>query len=194
VLYRTDQQAKQEIKSVMESTVRQLEVQLMRIDSGFESASNFPDLNLWQEAQSTARLCIRFISEHQNFTQGVCHGTRLPDYRWPELFEVWYQRLFNTGAVVSHQVSYHGKTYGSVWVTSNVEMELARAWESLLALFELATLIVVSNCLLIYGIVRNALGPAQVIVSDLEKMRAGNLAIRSTEFSTKRMATHRRCY
>jgi signal transduction histidine kinase len=182
VFYRADRQTKQELQITAEALGKQLEVQLFRITSGYERPGHFPDLELWKETHSAPGICVRFNSVDSNYTQGICRGTALPTKPWPSGFEKIYRLVFNPGFEISRRISYNGRDYGSISVASSVEMELARAWESIFALLELTVVTVIAVCLLVYIMISRALRPAQVIVSGLGKMRTGDLTVRLPKF------------
>ncbi|MCK5121855.1 MAG: sensor histidine kinase [Methylococcales bacterium] len=182
VLYRADQQSKQQSHKMLESIGKQLEVQLLRIDTGFDRYDKFPDLGLWKETRSVSGVCIRFTSENNTFTEGICQGSEWPDKHWPKLFETLYRFIFNPGIELFRKVTFKNKVHGSISIIPSVEMELSRAWESLRALLELSAITISTICLLIYISINRALRPAQVIVSGLEKMQKGDLTVRLPHF------------
>lgn len=182
VLYRADQQSKQQSYKILESIGKQLEVQLLRIDAGIERYDKFPDLNLWKETRSVSGVCIRFTSKNHTFTQGICQGFEWPDKHWPKLFETLYRFIFTPGLEQFRTVAFKNKVHGSISITPSVEMELSRAWESLRALLELSAISIFTICLLVFISINRALRPAQTIVSGLEKMQKGDLTVRLPHF------------
>jgi two-component system, NarL family, sensor histidine kinase UhpB len=183
VLYQADRQVKQESRMTADSLGKQLEMQLLRIDANIEQSSHFPDFDLWKQAHMQAGICIRYISIDKENTYGLCQGENLSRSRCPKLFEKIYRRFFNPGFEVSRPISFKGRGYGSLTVTPNAEMELARAWDSIVGLLGLSASTVAAVCLLVYISIYRALRPAQVIVMGLEKMQNGDSTIRLPTFN-----------
>jgi len=182
VLHQADRQIKQKSLMTAEALRKQLEVQLFRIDAGYRSDNHFPDFELWKQTHSASGICVRYISINSEFSHGICQGSELPNKRWPGIFEKIYRRLFNPGFEVSRPISFNGRDYGSVTVTPNAEMQLARAWDSVAALLGLSAGTVLAVCLLVYISIYRALRPARIIVTGLEKMQNGDSSIRLPAF------------
>lgn len=183
VLYQADRQVKQESRMTADSLGKQLEIQLLRIDAKIEQPSHFPDFDLWKQTHMQAGICIRYISIDKENTYGLCQGENLSRSRRPKIFEKIYRRAFNPGFEVSRPISFKGREYGSITVIPNVEMELARAWDSIVGLLGLSASTVVAVCLLVYISIYRALRPAQVIISGLKKMYNGDSTIRLPTFN-----------
>jgi two-component system, NarL family, sensor histidine kinase UhpB len=182
VLYRANHQIKQETQMTADSLGKQLEVQLLRIDANIEQSNRFPDFDLWKQTHMAAGICVRYISINKEHTYGLCQGESLSTSRWPSAFEKMYRRVFNPGLEVSRAISFKGREYGSITVNPNAEIELARAWDNVVALLGLSASTVVAVCLLVYITIYRALRPAPLIVSGLEKMHDGDLTIRLPTF------------
>ncbi|MCK4842358.1 MAG: sensor histidine kinase [Methylococcales bacterium] len=182
VLYRADKESKHKTQVMLQSIVKQLEVQLLQIDTGFRFADKFPDLSLWKQTHSITGVCIRFTSKNNKSSQSICHGIEGADRSWPKYFETLYRLFFNPGFEVTRQVTFKRQVYGVIAVTPSVDKELKQAWESMLALLELSVITVVSICLLVYISINRALRPAQIIVTGLEKMQQGDLTVRLPKF------------
>ncbi len=182
VLYQADQASKRSVRVTAESVGRQLEVQLLRIDTGFDRPGQFPDLDLWKETRALSGVCVRFTAADTNFTQGICHGTELPAEIWPSSFEKMYHTMFNPVLEISRPIVFKNQLYGSISVSPSLDKALAQAWESVRAVMKFATLTVLAVCLLVYMTISRALRPAQVIVGGLEQMQQGDLTTRLPTF------------
>ncbi|OQK18110.1 histidine kinase [Methyloprofundus sedimenti] len=182
VLYQADRQAKQEAQALLDSVTQQLHMQLLRIDAGFGQANKFPDLSLWQETSHVSGVCLRFITANNGFTRGLCRGAEWPATQWPRAFAIAYQWLFNPGLEIKREITFKGRKHGALSLTPSAEKELARAWENLRVLLTLSAFTIVAVCLLVYLSIRQALRPAQVIVTGLKKMQSGDLTVRLPDF------------
>ncbi len=182
VLYHANQQIKLESRMTAESLSKQLESQLLRIDANIAQANHFPDFDLWKQTHLETGICLRYLSTNKEYTYRLCRGGSVSHSRWPSLFEKIYRRLLNPGCEVSRSITYQGRDYGSITVISNVDMELARAWDSITGLLGLSAITVVTVCLLVYFTIYRALRPVQVIVSGLAKMHDRDSTLRLPTF------------
>lgn len=182
VLYRADQQSKQQSQIILESISKQLNIQLLYIDNGLTRRDQFPDFSLWKETHSSAGICIEYRSQNKELTRHICRGNEWSDKQWPKSFESVYRLIFTPGLEVFRQISYKNQSYGSIGIIPSVEMELQQAWDSVRALLELSFLTIFTVCLLVYLSINRALRPAQTIVSGLEKMQEGDLTVRIPNF------------
>ena len=182
VLYRVDQHSNQQSHIMLESISKQLELQLLRIDSGFGQANQFPDFSLWKKTHSVSGVCIHYSSENKAVTRVICRGAEWSDKKWPTLFETVYRSIFTPGLEVFRQISYKKQSYGYISIIPSVEMKLQHAWESVRALLELSSMTIFTVCLLVYLSINRALRPAHTIVSGLEKMQKGDLTVRLPDF------------
>ena len=182
VLYRSDQQARQVTQISAESLGKQLELQLLRINSGFNQANQFPDFDLWKQTGSVPGICVRFASADSAAIRSLCNGAKLADVHWPDAFETFYRWLFTPGFEITRAIVFNSRTYGSLTVTPSAEMEIAQAWENIGSLLGLSAITVLAVCLLVYLSISRALRPARIIVAGLESMEKGNLAYRLPPF------------
>ncbi len=181
-LYQNDQQLQQQTRKIADALDKQLELQLLRIDAGFQGPEHFPDLDLWKETHSVSGICINILTANNNRTYRLCQGTELFNHSWPNLFEKIYRWVFDPGHEETRMITFKNQDYGSIDISPSVEKELAHAWENILALMKLSAFTLLAICLLVYGAISRALRPAQTIVSGLEKMRKGDLSSRLPNF------------
>jgi len=182
VLYRADLQSKQQSQSMLESVSKQLQVQLLQIDTGLGRLDQFPDLSLWTETHSISGICIQYIPSNNTVTRSICRGSEWHEQHSPQLFESIYPLFFTPGLEIVKQVIFKDQIYGSVSVIPSAEMELNNAWQSIRALLELSFITILTVCILVYISITRALRPAQSIVSGLEKMQQGDLKVRIPHF------------
>jgi cytochrome c-type biogenesis protein CcmH/NrfG len=53
-LYQHNRQSQQQTRKIADALDKQLELQLLRIDAGFQGPEHFPDLDLWKETHSVS--------------------------------------------------------------------------------------------------------------------------------------------
>lgn len=182
VLYRADRQTKHELRFTTESMAKQLEIQLLRIDAGFDRAERFPDLALWRDTRTVPGTCVRFVPEIGATIGSICHGAQSPAYAWPDAFESIYGLLFDPGTEITRPVRFKSRVFGSVNITPDAEMELAHAWTLFAAIAEVSLFTVAGICLLVYAVIHRALLPANMIEAVLVKMHGGDLSLRLPPF------------
>ncbi|NOQ17474.1 MAG: sensor histidine kinase [Methyloprofundus sp.] len=182
VLYQADQQAKQAAQTMLTSISKQLTMQLQRIDAGYAAADKFPDFHLWQETHPAAGVCLRFNSADKAISHSICRGVEWSAQSWPKPFAATYLWLFNPGLEISSPIIFKNQQQGSISLTLNVEQQLAQAWQSIRTLLTLSISTILTVCLLMYLVIKQALRPAAIIVTGLQKMQTGNLTVRLPDF------------
>ncbi|WP_262967284.1 hypothetical protein [Methylobacter psychrophilus] len=169
VLYHSNQQARQATQLTAESLVKQLELQLLRINGGFGQANLFPDFDLWKQTGSVPGICVSFVAT-DSATRSLCNGTKLPVHNYPTGFESFYRQLLNPGLVLTRPIVFKDQIFGLLTVTPSAEMEIAQAWVNICGLLRLSAMTVLAVCLLVFLSISRALRPAKIIVSGLEKL------------------------
>lgn len=182
VLHQADRASRDQARATADSIGRQLEMQLLRINAGFDLATRFPDQGLWQQINTISGTCVRFMPASGDQARSVCSGGKAPARSRPEWFENFYRWAFAPGAETKRPIVFHGRVYGTVVVTPGADMEIADAWQQLRGLMGLSASTVLALCLLVYGTVSRALRPAQIIIAGLESMRNGDLSARLPAF------------
>jgi len=169
VLEHSNQQDRKATQLTAESLVKQLEFQLLSINAGFGLANRFPDFDLWKQTGSVPGICVSFVATDSG-TRSLCNGTKLSVRNYPDGFESFYRRLLNPGLALSRPIAFNGRVFGSLTVTPNAEMEIAKAWDNLCSLLGLSVITVLAVCLLVYLSISRALLPAKIIVSGLKNL------------------------
>ena len=169
VLYHSNQQARQATQITAESLVKQLELQLLRINGGFGQANLFPDFDLWKQTGSVPGICVSFVATN-SATRSLCNGNKLSVQIYPASFESFYRRLLNPGLEITRSIVFKDRVFGSLTVTPSAEMEIAQACVNICGLLGLSAMTVLAVCLLVFLSISHALRPAKIIVSGLEKL------------------------
>jgi two-component system sensor histidine kinase UhpB len=182
VLYQADREFRREARSTADSIGRQLEVQLLRINAGFDHVARFPDLGLWQQISTVSGTCVRFMPTDGDQVRSVCSGGNTIARSVPDWFEGIYRWAFKPGVEAMRPIAFRDRVYGTVIVAPSAEIEIASAWQQLRGLMGLSATTVLALCLLVYVTVSRALRPAQVIVAGLENMSNGDLSARLPAF------------
>lgn len=185
VLYQAQHEARTAARASADSIGRQLELQWLRVDAGFDHPARFPDLDLWKETRQIPGICVQFKARSGALRNSVCHGADFPGEKWPGWFEKSYRLIFGSSPVETRVIRYHHRTLGTLRVLPDSRLELAHAWEKLATLFQLSATTLLSLCLLVYIAICRSLRPTQCIVAALEKMRLGALDTRVPEFAVR---------
>lgn len=181
VLYQSNNQSHQQINKTVESTARQLNVQLIRISTNFERPENFPDLNLWKEADKYSGMCIHFAAIKSHHERRVCKGF-LSEGEWPKIFEKIYRWFFDPSNTVTKIIEYDGVIYGTLKVQFNNAYTLLNAWESVKKLMGLSFVTVISLILMLTIAFGHALKPSKIIIKGLDKMTEDDFDSRLPNF------------
>lgn len=181
VLYQSNNQSHQQINKTVESTAKQLNVQLIRISTNFERPENFPDLNLWKEADKYSGMCIHFSAIRPEHERRICKGF-ISEGEWPTSFETIYRWFFDPSNTVTRQIEFSGTEYGTLKVQFSSGYTLLKAWESIKKLMGLSIVTVMSLILMLSIAIGHALKPSKTIIKGLDKMTEDDFTSRLPNF------------
>ncbi len=184
-LYQSHRQAAQTTQQMAESLGKQLELQLLLINSGIGQANPFPDFELWKQTGGQPGVCIAYRATDNTVTRSLCNGTKPIDADWPAAFEKVYRLIFSPGLPKVRSIALNGRVYGALNITTSAELEIEEAWNKTLSLMALSTVTVLAVCLLVYLSISRALRPAKTIVAGLEDLESGHFAYRLPTFELK---------
>ena len=97
--------------------VRQLQIQLSRIESGIGVAPRFPDFDLVSEVLQSAGQCVQYVKSDGSIARSSCIGFNRDTGKPPAWFDTLWDWIPPVRADVARPVSYHDKSYGTVTVT-----------------------------------------------------------------------------
>lgn len=182
VVYQTDQMARQEAATTAERINRELYQQIKRIHQGYDRATAFPDMRLWQSINSLPGSCISFESISSRRQRNLCQEVDLENRDWPKWFGQLYLQVFNPHYEVEREFVYNAFSYGRIIISLNQQAEISRAWQNLQSLMGVTMMTVLALSMLFFVTVSQILRPAKHIVRGLEQMRHGDLAKRLPRF------------
>lgn len=185
VLNQTDKQAQSEANLTATKIHTQVNRQLLQMFSRYDLSSTFPNTDLWPDINGMSGSCIQFLSRYENRRRNLCDETIEAERTWPSWFGSLYQRLFSPDFEVKKTVSFNAMTYGSIVVTLNSRIEIARAWNTLRSVIGVLFVSIFAVCILVYITINRMLRPAHTIVWGLEKMQTGQLNTRLPDFDIK---------
>lgn len=185
VLYQTDQQAISEANFTADRIEKQVNKQLLQMFTRHDLSSTFPNTELWPDINSVSGSCIQFLSRSENRRRNLCQQIIEAERTWPTWFGSLYQQLFSPDFEIQKNISFNIMSYGSIMVTLNSRIEIARAWNNLRAVIDVLFISIFAVSLLVYFTINRMLKPAQQIVMGLEKMHNGQLNTRLPSFDIK---------
>ncbi|MFW1676513.1 HAMP domain-containing sensor histidine kinase [Pontibacter sp. JAM-7] len=181
ILHQSDQSSRARTEMAAQVAKQQLELQLYRIDNQFEFLKHFPDFHLWQKSTNHVGLCVTYLNRDIEVLRSLCLGD-VTEERWPDWFDSLYLSLFSPAQPVRLDVGYKGQVQGLVEVSSSEVVEVGRAWNTLSNLMELACVIVLTLCILLYIALHWVLRPVRITQACLRQMVQDDLSVRVPAF------------
>lgn len=182
VLLGTCRDIRRNNEQVADIVVRQLQMQLFRIQSDIDLAARFPDWDPVVERVQSAGQCVRYLDVEGSVGRSSCVGPNGADGMPPAWLAVLGTWLLAGHGDVALPVSYRGKPYGSVVVTTDRAAILGTIWRDVARLLGLTALLVGAICILQYVAIGRALRPAQSILAGLDRLARGDLSCRLPGF------------
>jgi two-component system, NarL family, sensor histidine kinase UhpB len=162
--------------------VRYLQVQLWRLDSVFALQPRFPDWDPVVQRALKPGQCVQFFETDGRLRRSDCMGTDLGADSPPAWFLSLSRWMLGTHSAITRPMSYRGKTYGTLVVTTDTDVALASIWRDVSRLLGLTALVIGAICLLQYVAISRALRPAKEILVGLDKLARGDLSCRLPSF------------
>jgi two-component system sensor histidine kinase UhpB len=181
-LYGTYRDLRQANENVADIVVRQLQVQLFRIDSDIDAPARFPDWDPVIDRVQNAGQCIQYVQTDGTIGRSSCVGANQSEGRPPAWFAALGNWMLAGHADITRPVAYHGKAYGTVVVATAPAVVLDAIWKDVSGLLGLTALLVVAICLLQYVAISRALRPTKDILGGLDRLSRGDLSCRLPGF------------
>ncbi len=181
-LYGTCRELRQANESVADIVVRQLQVQLFRIEASIDAPARFPDWEPVIDRVQGAGQCIRFVRPDGGVGRSSCVGVDRHSGGPPAWFATLVAVLPATLADTARPVSNHGRNFGTLVVTTEPAVVVAAIWKDVFGLLGLTALLVVAICLMQYVAISRALRPTQNILAGLDRLARGDLSCRLPQF------------
>ena len=181
-LFGTYREVRKANETIADIVVRQLQVQLFRIESAIGVAAQFPDWDYVTDGVQSAGQCIQYIKADGSIGRSSCIGVNRSDDAPPAWFSALANWLLAARTEIVRPVAYHGKSYGTLVVTTETAAVLAAIWKDVSALLGLTALVVGAICLLQYIAISRALRPTKDILAGLDRLARGDLSSRLPSF------------
>jgi two-component system, NarL family, sensor histidine kinase UhpB len=167
---------------VADILVRRLQIQLSYIESGIDVTARFPDFDLVSEVLQTAGQCVQYVEADGSVVRSSCVGFNREVGKPPAWFVALGDWIPAAQVDVARPISYRGKPYGSVVVTTDRAAVLAAMWNDVSGLFSLTALVIGALCILQYAAISRALRPTRDILAALDRLAHGDLSSRLPNF------------
>lgn len=185
VLLQSDRASTQGALEMANLVGKQVEYQMLRLDTGTDDPVRFPDWDAFLESPRLAGLCVRFVRPSGELARSSCYREGSPEQIAPEWFAGPYRWAFQPGREAIRRVSFRGLDQGAVIVAPDPDTEVSRAWRDVRGLLGLTVITVLALSTLIYAAVSRALKPTQQIVSVLGRLERGDRSARLPRFDLR---------
>jgi signal transduction histidine kinase len=167
---------------------KQLELQLMRINTGIDSAKRYPDWDALLVNLPIAGQCVQLYGNGGELVRGQCAGTPSAlGISTPAWFVDAWQFVLGGRSSAERTLIYKGESRGRVVVSTDERVVAHQAWRQMQQLVMLTALIVLVISLVVFWAIANALAPATVLINGLEKIKAGEFATRLPPFRLREL-------
>ncbi len=181
VLFDSERDARANAAHIADLVSRHLSLQLWRINSGFDLSNRFPDWDALLTNTSSGSQCVRFENQNGATVRSDCVGSPAHHDPAPGWFSALWTRV-SQQAPAESTVSYKGKTYGTVIVSSDPKVVASRAWDEVKNLVILTALTILAVSVLVYVAIARALAPTKEVISGLDKLSSGDFSHRLPHF------------
>jgi signal transduction histidine kinase len=183
--YGTYREIRRGNEAVADLLFRHLQVQVhfrSRLDSAFPSPTRFPDWDPVVERAQKPGQCVQYFETDGKLRRSDCVGTNLGGDAPPAWFFSLSRWMLGTQTAIKRPMSYRGKTYGTLVVTTDTDVALAAIWRDVSRMLGLTALVIAAICLLQYVAISRALRPTKEILIGLDRLGRGDLSCRLPSF------------
>ncbi|MFT3731078.1 MAG: histidine kinase [Hyphomicrobium sp.] len=165
-----------------QSVSRQLNLQLLRIDTMLDLPKRFPDWDLVTSYALQPGQCVQLLARDGSVSRSSCEGIDAVVNPTPSWFIDAYTFLFPGDATVSEPVSYRGTGEGSVVASFTPAAIAGATWQTIAPASGFAILLVALLCIVTYYIIDHALRPTTEILQGIDRLAKGDLGVRLPSF------------
>ncbi|HML28019.1 MAG TPA: histidine kinase [Hyphomicrobium sp.] len=181
-LYRVSSVASRDNAELALSVSRQLNLQLLRIDTMLDIPKRFPDWDLVTSYALQPGQCVQLLRRDASVWRSSCTGVDTVTSSAPQWFVAAYTSLIGGEALASQPVSYRGNVAGSVVATFNPAAVAGETWRAIAPVFGFSALLVALLCAVTYYVIDRALRPTAEILRGLNRLAKGDLNTRLPPF------------
>ena len=180
-------------ENVADIVVRQLQVQLFRIDPNIDVSARFPDWDAVGDARPKRR-SVHPICQGRTAASGARVASASIAAAAPRRpgFPPWADGSSPAASTIARPISYHGKSSGTLVVTTETAAVLAAIWKDVSGLLGLTALVVGAICVLQFVAISRALRPTKDILAGLDQAGARRPVVPPAELPAHRASAHQR--
>jgi two-component system, NarL family, sensor histidine kinase UhpB len=181
VLWNADRDARGQAATTADLVARQLSFQVLRINTGLDLSKRYPDWDVLVANNPARGQCVRLENERGEIVRSDCVGSLAQKDEAPGwFFTVW--SFLSPEEPATSPVSYKGKGYGTVVVSSDPRVAASRAWNEMKHLLILTALTILALSVLVYVAITRALAPTKDVIAGLNTLSTGAFSHRLPGF------------
>jgi two-component system, NarL family, sensor histidine kinase UhpB len=169
-------------ENVADIVARQLQAQLFLIETKIDVSARFPDWDAVGALVQSAGQCIQFLRPDGSIGRSSCVGFNRDGAIPPAWFSSLGRWLLAGHIDAVRSISHHGKSPGTLLVTTEPAAVLAAIWKDVSGLLGLTAMVVIAICALQFMAISRALRPTKDILAGLDKLTHGDLSCRLPRF------------
>ncbi|MGO4686139.1 histidine kinase [Hyphomicrobium sp. 2TAF46] len=181
-IYRTAIDVQRQNNQLAESVGRQLDLQLVRIQTALDIAKRFPDWDLVTTYALQPGQCVQLFDAKGAVLRSSCEGVNNAAVSAPEWFIAAYKYFLNAEASASRPLQYRGEPHGMVVASSDPVATAAQAWTTISPMLGLSAFLIATLCVVTYWVIDRALAPTKDILAGLNRLAQGDLECRLPAF------------
>lgn len=181
-IYRVSSIAAHQNAELSNSVSRQLNLQLLRIDTMLDIPKRFPDWDLVTSYALQPGQCVQLLRTDGSVWRSSCSGFEDVSNPTPRWFIDAHTYLIGGEARVALPVSYRGHAEGTVIAISNPDAIATETWRTIAPVFGFSALLTALLCVMTYYVIDRALRPTSEILSGLNRLAKGDLDTRLPRF------------
>ncbi len=157
---------------------RQLQLQIFRIDSDTNGVTAFPDWDPVSAIVQSPGQCIEYFNPNDTIVRSSCIGPNRERATLPVWFSTLAAPLLSGRTNAVRLIPCHGRTCGTLRVTTPDAIILTAIWNEISPLLALTATMVAAICVLQYLAIGRALRPTKQILAGLDRLARGDLSCR----------------
>jgi two-component system sensor histidine kinase UhpB len=180
-LWDSDRETRAKAAHLANLVAKQLSLQVWRINAGFDLSNRYPDWDTLLDSNSGLGQCVRLEDQQGAVIRSDCVGSLAVPDEAPHWFSALRSYVSSAPATRS-TVSYKGRDYGTVIVSSGPKVIASRAWNDVKHLLALTALTILALSVLVYVAIARALAPTKEMISGLNRLSSGDFSHRLPHF------------
>lgn len=181
-IYRVSSMARDQNEELAQSVSRQLNLQLLRIDTMLDIQKRFPDWDLVTSYALQPGQCVQLLKKDGSEWKSSCSGIDTVSNPSPQWFMDAYRYFVGAEMPASRPVSYRNRVAGSIVATFNPAAIAGEMWHTIAPVFGFSAFLVAVLCIVTYCVIDRALRPTTEILDRINRLAKGDLSSRLPAF------------